>query len=233
MKRILLTKDKVALVDDDVYEWLAQYNWSAQHNSGASYYARRVLRGLRCKTGPTVVYLQRLIAGVPQSYEVRFRDGNALNCTRSNLHIVDAARHTIHWTAGVGKSEFLGVMWDEARGIWRTNLASMPIGFWETECDAARAYNVKAVEVYGDKAAVNKIPFMTSTEYMHWPSDDDRAAMRIRKYRGVKQVSPNSFSARISVNGVTTETFHATDVEAKDAFNKEALKHGLPERINE
>lgn len=56
-------------------------------------------------------------------------------------------------------SHFVGVSFYSARGMWRASISAegkmYTIGYYDTEEDAARAYDAKARELYGDTARLN------------------------------------------------------------------------------
>lgn len=61
-----------------------------------------------------------------------------------------------------GKSKYRGVYWDDSarrKKNWRANIqigkSVVKIGRFHTEKEAARAYDEKAIEVFGDKAILN------------------------------------------------------------------------------
>ena len=59
-------------------------------------------------------------------------------------------------------SQYIGVCYDKSQDNWmahiRFNKKTIQIGRFRTEIDAAKAYNAKAIELYGDKAKLNIIP---------------------------------------------------------------------------
>lgn len=58
-------------------------------------------------------------------------------------------------------SQYIGVYYDKSRGLWATKIncngKTKFIGRFKVELDAAKAYNIKAIEIYGDKAKLNII----------------------------------------------------------------------------
>jgi hypothetical protein len=232
MKKLLLSNNHSVLVDNDVYEWVVDYNWSAHTNAAGVIYAKRMVRGCRGKDHTSIaLWLHRLIAGVPPIYKVAFIDRNPHNCTKANIEIRTPLGKQVHWTAGVGESIFLGVGWNNARGVWNAAIANMVFSTWDNEIDAARAYNVKAREVFGDKAAINEIPWMEESQYLRWPTSDDRAK-KTSPYRGV-QKRKGRYVARLHVSGKKVlDWSNRSERAAKDTYDAEAQKHGAVERIN-
>jgi hypothetical protein len=58
-------------------------------------------------------------------------------------------------------SRFRGVFWDERCSVWRAVVTAKrkkhPAGRFKDECEAARAYNLKARELHGDRAYQNDL----------------------------------------------------------------------------
>lgn len=82
MKQLPLSKGKVSLVDDNVYEWASQFKWYFNDN-----YAVRTFIGTDGKRRN--MRLHHAIVGFPlNGLEVDHRNGNKLDNRRSNLRIV-------------------------------------------------------------------------------------------------------------------------------------------------
>jgi hypothetical protein len=68
-----------------------------------------------------------------------------------------------------GTSRFKGVHWAKNEGKWHSNIShrnrTVGIGYFDTEEDAARAYNRKAVELYG--SLCNRAWFDEKNEMHH------------------------------------------------------------------
>lgn len=89
-RRIPLTQGQSVLVDDE--EWLVlqldprfRGTWQAQR-VGRNFYAVKSVREGRGQDSPVTKFqLARLIAGSPANRNVRFKNGNTLDCRRCNL----------------------------------------------------------------------------------------------------------------------------------------------------
>jgi hypothetical protein len=57
-----------------------------------------------------------------------------------------------------GSSRFTGVTWEESRGRWKVQFRRRHVGRFESEEDAARAYDALVLEEYGEEDAYLNFP---------------------------------------------------------------------------
>ncbi|HEX7242919.1 MAG TPA: hypothetical protein VF263_21710, partial [Longimicrobiaceae bacterium] len=149
MNVIELNNGAQVRVSDEDHERLAGFTW-CQFRNGRAYRKELIPREERSggKTHRTIL-LHRAVAGVADDRQVIFRDGDPANCTRENLVVVDARFRPRQRTKKGGSSQFRGVGWNRAKGMWqaylRVNGKLRHLGFFaageEGERDAARAYD--------------------------------------------------------------------------------------------
>lgn len=165
MKEIQLSQGKVALVDDEDYDWLNQFKWSAAKNA-KTYYAIRIdfTSGKR-KT----MTMHRLILNPPDKMETDHIDGNGLNNMRSNLRLSTSQQNKFN-RKPFGKSKYTGV------AVWHRNGRryikasiyqdgrTISLGLFPTEEEAALAYNEAALKYRGEYARLNLIGSRESHE---------------------------------------------------------------------
>lgn len=158
MREIPLTQGQVALVDDEDFERLNTYKWHA-HKMGNTYYAAR--------TGPRpdrhFIYMHHQIIGRPGTgCEIDHQDGNGINNQRYNLRLVTHEQNTMNRRSTKGVSRFKGVSWHKDRNKWlsqiQTSRKRKYLGYFNSEEDAARAYDAAALEYFGEFAALNFQP---------------------------------------------------------------------------
>lgn len=151
MKKIPLTQGKFALVDDANLEWLNQWKWYAGKNraSGIFYAKRSAKRGK--------ILMHRAILNAKPKQEVDHRDGNSLNNCRDNLRFVTAGQNAMNRHRVVGVSRYKGV--SRHRAKWRACIEKdkkgIHIGYFDLEIEAAKAYDLKAKELFGEFARPN------------------------------------------------------------------------------
>ena len=70
MKEIFLTQGKIALVDDEDFEYLNQWKWCISAGARTDYAKRAICIESRCKT----VRMHRVILNVPKNIVVNLQD---------------------------------------------------------------------------------------------------------------------------------------------------------------
>ena len=154
MKRIPLTQSKYAIVDDEDYKVLKDYNWCAVKSKG-TYYAQRygVINGKQ-----VCVFMHREILGLKykDGKLTDHRNGNGLDNRRFNLRVCTAAQNV--WNRrSKGKSKYRGVRKFYHR--WQAKIQSCGrythLGMYASAKEAAKAYDKAAKEAYGEFAWTN------------------------------------------------------------------------------
>jgi hypothetical protein len=157
MKQIKTSNGFFVNVSDKDFEFLNQFSWYRFPNG----YVCTNIQVARRKQ--KTVMIHRAITLVPENYVVDHKDGNPLNNQRENLRISTVAQNAQNRRkmSKPTSSKYKGVNWDKTRNKWRTAITherkTIQIGRFETEIEAALAYNRKARELFGEFALVNKI----------------------------------------------------------------------------
>jgi hypothetical protein len=153
MKTIPLTQGYVALVDDSDYDELIRHKWHVNIGSRSSIYARRK----ETRNGKRVsIYMQCQLMGITpgdRSVEVDHRDRDGLNNQRDNLRVCPHQKNSFNRKAFGGASQYRGVKRSGKK--WRACLGITHIGVFESEIEAARAYDEKAMIEAGEFAVLN------------------------------------------------------------------------------
>ena len=158
MKEIILSKKFKALVDDECFELLNQWKWSASINKNKVYAERKsTINGISKK-----IKMHRLILGIKNpKLVVDHIDGNGLNNQKCNLRICSIKENSCNRNVAKNKkqSKYLGVHlnYNKWYAQIRHNKKLINIGPFETDLDAAKAYNNKAIELHGEFANLNQL----------------------------------------------------------------------------
>lgn len=159
MKKIPLTQGKFTFVDDDVYEWASKFKWYAhKHTCGRYYAARNVLKSNGRRT---LEYLHRRIVQAARGEDTHHKDEDSLNNQGSNLQIVTRAQHVRLTPRNKANkmSKFRGVTRNRRDGNWQVRIYVRPknlhIGYFDSEKEAAQAYDTAARKFFGEFAFLN------------------------------------------------------------------------------
>jgi len=156
MKQIELTQGKFALVDDDDYDEINQYNWCFSHG-----YAVRFVRIPQGKQ--KIQLMHRIITNCPDGFELDHVNHNKLDNRKDNLRICSKSEnsHNQKVRTYAKTSIYKGVCFDKHANKWRAriklNNKHKNLGLFENEIDAAIAYNNAAIELFGEFAFINVI----------------------------------------------------------------------------
>lgn len=151
---IRLTCGAVAVIDQEDADAVAGFTWRTNHNG----YAVAYEGGGRINTRR--VFMHRLVAKPPAGKVVDHIDGDALNNRRSNLRVCTQAENCRNTKRrNGGHSAFKGVTRfttkRHKKWYWKAYIAGKHIGYFDTELDAARAYDEKAKSLFGQFARLN------------------------------------------------------------------------------
>lgn len=156
MKEIKLTQGKVALVDDEDFEELSKFKWCAL-KAPKTYYAIR--RGNDFKK--STIYMHREILKLTDSkIQGEHKDNNGLNNQKSNLRTCTNSENQRNKTCKInGTSNYKGVYWNKKNKKWDVriciNKKRTYVGHFKNEIEAAKAYDKKAKELFGEFAYLN------------------------------------------------------------------------------
>jgi hypothetical protein len=158
-RRIYLGDDTWALVSPQDYYQLAGYNWYLAGN-GKEFYAFR-----NEKVGPgktKMVSMHRQIINPPDRLLVDHKDNNTLNNQRPNLRLATHSQNAFNRTKIKTKtsSRYIGVYFEKAKGRWTVKIRTgrgkrLWLGRFNSEIDAARAYDAAARKYHKEFAVLN------------------------------------------------------------------------------
>jgi len=166
MKLIPLSQNSKALagkhfakVDDEDYDELIKYRWSVLRGHkmrGEKYYAKREQRQ---------IFMHRQIMGVyDKNIYVDHKDGDPLNNQRSNLRLATNSQNQAN--IGPRKDKKYKGTTKTKSGKFTTIISVLGkikhLGSFDTEEDAAKAYDKAAFEAHGEFAYLNFPELLTN-----------------------------------------------------------------------
>lgn len=161
MQEIILTQDKVTMIDDCDLERVNKYSWC--------YNGKYAVRGVTKNGKHTTELLHRFILGIQDVHRtivVDHIDNNPLNNTRSNLVVCTQGHNISNGSYAVGATGYRGVTLDKRKvggkcyfARIRNRHERINLGHYSTAEAAAIAYNIAALKLFGeDFRQFNNIP---------------------------------------------------------------------------
>lgn len=162
MKEIPLRNGGTAFVDDEDEAFVRQFNWIQTTPDAVTYAVTSQKIGGKWR----LIKLHRLLLGlkIGDGVIVDHIDGNGLNNQRGNLRICSHQqnlRNQDRTEKPYKTSKFKGVCWHKKNKKWIAgifiNKKKIYLGQFESEEDAAAAYNAAARKFFGEFARLNSV----------------------------------------------------------------------------
>ena len=160
MKEIQLTQGKVALVDDEDFEYLSQWKWYANKSSG-NYYAitTKLVNGVFFNYK---LLMHRVIMNEPYKLSVDHINHNTLDNRKCNLRVCTHAENMYNNKLSKNNTTgFKGVRFNKNSNKYLAYIGyqnkDIFLGSYKTIIEAAEAYNKAANKFFGKFANLNKI----------------------------------------------------------------------------
>lgn len=227
-KEIPLTQGKVAIVDAADFDWLNQWKWHYHPDKNDKGYAVRTptINGHQIK-----ISMHRLIISAPDGALVDHIDRNGLNNCRNNLRLASNSLNGHNTSSRPGTSRYKGVSFHKRVRRWHAQITTsgktVSLGYFDTQSDAALAYNTAAIRVYGDQACINVVR----------PDPNEAAIPRKKRYSQYHGVSyrPEQSRWRAYVIIGSARKYlggYATEDEAARAYDAFVKEHDLDRPLN-
>lgn len=150
MKEIPLTRGKVAIVDDGDFPELSKHKWYARIGRHKPYAVRTGSRN-------EIIRMHRVIMNAPDGLEVDHISGDTLDNRRANLRICTRGQNAANIPSNRNKNGFKGVhkSYRKFHAKISCKRVRYHLGPHTTPEEAARTYDRKAIELFGEFASLN------------------------------------------------------------------------------
>lgn len=147
-------------IDGEDFDKIKEYTWCLS-KIGNCFYACSGLYDKKTKK-KTTIHMHRIIMDTSKDYIIDHVNGNALDNRKENLRICSNAENLRNRKKQKNTSSiYKGVCFDKRDKKWRASIRLnnklMYIGLFDTQTQAAKAYNKAAVENFGEFARLNII----------------------------------------------------------------------------
>jgi hypothetical protein len=159
VRQVPLSQGLFAIVDDADAPRVSAYLWHARWNETAqTHYAQTNVK--KDDGSSTTLQMHRFLMNAPDGVQVDHRNHDGLNNTRENLRLSTRGQNQHNRKVRKStRSGFKGVSFHKGQGKWCAYInfekKRVNLGYFTDAKDAARAYNAKARELFGEFASVN------------------------------------------------------------------------------
>lgn len=155
-REIPLTRGKIAIIDDEDYPLVSKYKWHAWHyqKGNSPWYA------IHSVNHKVQIKMHRLILGLKKGEFCDHINGDGLDNHRCNLRIVTHHQNMMNQKKpSGGTSKYKGVHRRKDVNRWASSInfngKCYYLGHFIDEVEAAKAYDKKAKELFGEYAKLN------------------------------------------------------------------------------
>jgi hypothetical protein len=146
-----------ALIDQDDYPLVGVHKWSAYVTSKGKYvYAVRVKQISGKKD---YIFLHRFLMAAPSGMRVDHHNGDTRDHRKENLRLCTISQNSYNMRRTWGRSRYKGVYFSKKNNKWCAYInfkkKMFYLGLFVDERDAARTYDARARELFGEFACTN------------------------------------------------------------------------------
>lgn len=152
MAKIMLTQGFFAIVDKEDFKRVNIHRWKILKTDGKLYACRTIKRR-------HTLLMHRFLTNAKKGQFVDHRNGNGLDNRRLNIRLCTQSQNLANSKKTRGVSKFKGVYWNKEKQKWQVQISykhtNRYVGRFTSEYEAAKAYDTKAFELFGEFALLN------------------------------------------------------------------------------
>jgi len=157
-RKIPLGEGKFTIVSPQDYYWLNVFHWYPEVKGPNTYAVRAV--SIPEKRRTMIVSMHREIMNHPAGYVVDHKNCDGLNNLRSNLRRATKAQNTQNRRKRKNtSSQYIGASYDKNYKKWASQIVyegkKIWLGRFDSEIEAAKAYDEAAKKYHGEFARIN------------------------------------------------------------------------------
>lgn len=162
MGEIITNQGDTILVDDELVVELAQYTWMISRRNRRGKTTEYAVRREWSNNEATTIYMHRQISNAAKEDVVDHINRNTLDNRRGNLRNTTNS-HNEQNKEPYGTTGLKGVYLHQSTSKFLCRIhkdgKNHYLGYFHDKYDAARMYNFWALDMYGEDAYINKIPW--------------------------------------------------------------------------
>ena len=152
-KLIPLTQGKFAIVDADMFEYLSQWKWHIKKGPN-TYYA---VRNEGKRPNRKKILMHRQVMNCPTGKEFDHINHKGFDNRRINLRICTRLQNSQNRLCM--PNQYKGIYWNKQAKKWHSRIGvnnkRIHLGYYDSEIKAVKAYDAKALELFGKFAHIN------------------------------------------------------------------------------